>query len=547
MSIEKLTAALDGVSYAPRSLALQLPADLTQQLSPFARGFLEVAFGKSALSFMELTSVAWKDDELARSYFLAATPDTRTEILAFLTTFIHEYTHRVDFLISPFGLHYYVNTLREYWYLQHMIPPLVDDPKTLDSLRFIVGLRENSGTLVGVDAAQWENLERIVHLSYAWGDASAVKPLGKYIKAGWDGVQFESDSVFGMPMPLEPVTVLGLLHTFRVPGGDQFWYLRPLTLFETKAMVNSLLFILHLLGDQGPAECARYYERLYVRRRAELPGDYFFLLDLGASMYRHDDFASLLRAGNLQMIRSTLIILSSVCWYALQAPPPLTDEDSRVANPILRLLTAFRFFVGYARGQIRAQFNTTAEALLLLDSSRFAEQLFVKPISRVIPDCVKILDKVMELNERQTWNPQVKRHFQHIFSIMRPHFADREANYVSLLGMPDNGSLAEGCLRNEDWEITYDDYRIPAEVKQWFDIRTDLFFNLLKPPAEMMEQLDAHYLAFYIPHVCKCGLGVSGQWASRFASVYTLNCGFCGEQTVLRRDEFTSIHVTPDG
>ena len=82
-------------------------------------------------------------------------------------------------------------------------------------------------------------------------------------------------------------------------------------------------------------------------------------------------------------------------------------------------------------------------------------------------------------------------------------------------------------------------------MKEWFSIRTDLFFNLLKPTAELIKRLDAHYLAFYVPYMCECQQGMSPQWVSRFAEELTLACAFCGKNKIMKRDDMTTIHFAP--
>src|SRR5881296_3226449 len=106
MALSDILSKFDKVTYTPRTLQLNLPADLTESLSASARDFLEVAFGNNALTVFDLTSDVWKDDPIAHDFFFRCDEDVRVEILAFLTLFVHEYTHRIDFLISPFGLQY---------------------------------------------------------------------------------------------------------------------------------------------------------------------------------------------------------------------------------------------------------------------------------------------------------------------------------------------------------------------------------------------------------------------------------------------------------
>jgi hypothetical protein len=229
--------------------------------------------------------------------------------------FVHEYTHRVDFVTSPFGLQYYAHTLREYWLCQEFFPRILDDPTTVNHVRFLAALAENlpekSFEKAGLTEL-WADLESLIHIFYAWGDVSVTTPIGKYIQDGWGDANLHDDP-FRIGISLKPVTVLKRFHTFRLSGEDKLWYLRPLTIFETKAVVNSLLFILHLLGDRGAEACLYYYEKVYLSRKGQLPRDYFFMLDLSARLYNCEDFHVLLKQ------RSYAMLLRS-CGYGPPSP-----------------------------------------------------------------------------------------------------------------------------------------------------------------------------------------------------------------------------------
>jgi len=546
MALEDILPRFDKVSFTPRTLQINYPRDLTEGLSLDARTFFQIAYNKNAMTVLDWTNGKWKDDQLSLDFFFRSDQETRTEILAFLTLFIHEYTHRIDFLISPFGLQYYVNTFREYWRLQEFFPQALDNPNTVDKIRFLVAFKENLAEETHAEQRlkeMWEDLEPIIHAFYAWGDVSDIKPMGKFITEGWSNEIKGVVDPFGVGVPMEPITVLTFFHTFRIPGADKLWYLRPLTIFETKAVVNSILFILYLLGEKGVEECLHYYERVYLSRRSQFPQDYFFLLDLGARIYKEEDFHSLLKLRNFEMLRSILLILSTICWYALQAPPPLKGEDVRSSNPILRLWLGFMFFTGIARRKINVPFNSTAEALLYLDEWKGAGSFYQKSITEIIPSCRKVIENMIQMNQKYTWNPDVKSHFRHILELMQPHFVDRDLSYVSYLGMPDSGNPLFGCARKEDWELTYDDYNVPPAAKDWFDIRSDLFFNMLQPKEEIIKRLDKHYLAFYFPYHCKCGQGFTVSWVSRFAEEVNVTCAFCGQQKTIHRDDMHIISV----
>ena len=153
----------------------------------------------------------------------------------------------------------------------------------------------------------------------------------------------------------------------------------------------------------------------------------------------------------------------------------------------------------------------------------------------------------MELNRQYTWNPAVKRHFNHIFKLMQQHFAERDLSYVSWMGMPDQGNPLFGCRTEGDWKIICNAYQAPEAVKDWFSIRGDLLFNLLKPNDDILDRLDALYLAFLLPFDCECGEGISMQWVSRYLYPQVkVTCGFCGREKILKWEDMTFIPMGPE-
>jgi hypothetical protein len=542
MALRELVAKLDSARFLPRTLELKIPADLSSNLSPEARFFIGIAIEQPTTPY-SLTDSAWTSDPDAKSFFEKCDEDVQLEILGFITLFVHENTHRIDFLISPFGLQYYTTLIREYWCLQEFLPELLDDPDTVNQVRFLAGLGEKAVTTPDNSRLKrlWDHLRPLVHTSYAWGDLGTTKPLGKYIESGWGRDLEGVGDPFGLGLRLEFVTVLSFFHTFRIPE-EKLWYLRPLTIFETKAVVNTLLFIMRVGGDLGPKLCDLYFRKFYEEKRTELPRDYFLLLDLGARFYDQPSFAELLSTRQSELLRSVLLLVSTGCWYALQAPPVREGQDDRIGNPILRLWCAFMFLKDVARGRAGTDGEPTAVSLLRLEKSKMAKQLFQASISTALDNCSAVIRQVADLNRERTWNPEVRGHFEHIFKLMRPHFETRERSYVSPLGMPDHGNPFSGCRGPADWELTYDDYVVPSAVTDWFGIRSDLLFNLLAPPAAVIERLDRHFMALLVPLVCSCG-AMTTQWHSRFAAMIESKCGKCGSVRRIPREAMTAIRV----
>lgn len=542
MSLDAIVSQLSEVRFQPRTLLFEFPKNLTDNLSLFARAFFSIAHGEGPLTVLEWTSDKWKNDKLSTDFFFKRTDDERTEILAILTVFVHEFTHRIDFLISPFGLHYYGRTILEYLFLQKFIPIVLDDPKTVDQVRSLVDFGETTSSTSKQLADLWNNaLKYQIHTLYAWGDVSPGKIPAKYIKSGWGDEIMGASDPFGINMSMEPVTVLDHFYSFRIPDYDKFWYIRPLTIFETKAITNSMLFILHLLSERGCLECLNYYKKIYLDSQNKMDGDYFFLLDSAARIYGVNDFYSLLKIQNFGLLRSTLSILTTICWFALQAPPHTSEYDIRSSNPILRLWLGFLFFSAIARKKIYVPGQSAAEMLLSIDKSELAITFAQPPIEQVIKRSQDYLGGLTSEITKEIWNPSVRQHFDHILNLMKPHFMDRDDNYVSFLGMPNNGNPILACRTKADWELIYTDYEAPEMMRDWLKIRRNLLFSLLRPQ-ELIEQLDTHFLALMIPFQCDCQ-AITVHWVSRWFMTATLTCGACGQQKKIPREEFTIISM----
>jgi len=554
MAFEDVLAKFGEVSFNPRTLQVNIPAQLTAPLSDTAVRFFAYAYfsegQREDITWMQYADADWSKDPEKVRVFMQLDEEVRLEILAFLTLFIHEYTHKTDFLISPFGLLFYANCMYEYWTLQTFIPQVLDSAEMIDNVRFLVNFEEGL-----VDNAyynkhlksMWEELKPSIHASYSWGDVGDILPLKRFIASGWHGQDAGLSSHYlGVEQELEPITLLEFFCTFR-SADKGMWYLRPLTIFETKAVVNSLLYILDLLGEAGLEDCSRYYEEVYLSKKDELPEDYFFLLDMGAMIYGLPDFEAALKAQHFLLLKSILSTLSGICWYALHTLPLKTGEDAFFANPIIRLWAAFNFMTAVLRQKIKIEFNTVSEVLMHWEKRSGFGKNFQKPIAEVIPRCLEVVDDLIKKNQKETWNPAMKAHFDHILTIIRPHFADREYDYFSKMGMPDDGNPTRALRTEDQWLILYDDYVTPPEVFGWYDIRGNLFFTLLKPHEELIRQLDKHFRAFYFLQPCRCNT-IIAMWVSRFFETVELKCPNCGREYHLTRDEVKIIDMdAPEG
>ncbi len=549
MTLAAVIRAASETRFNPRTLEQRLSPDLFANLSPRANWFMQTlaeADGRG-ISTALLMRDDWRDDPAARRAFERLEGDDLLEVMVLFSVFVHEAAHQTDLLISPFGLQYYANLLREYQLLQSLMPQMLDDPATVREIRFLAGLDERIDWAdlehQALDA-QWRSLVELVRVAYAWGDLEAIPPLGKYIVKGWGPGLDQSGDPFGVGLDLEPVTVLGFFHSFRPPDRP-FWYIRPLTFLETKAVSNSLLYVVHLLGEGGIAACRRLHREIYGPAAAAHP-DYRFVLDLGARLYAADSFDQVLASGNAKLVRSVLICVSGLSWFALHAPPPFKGTDPRGSNPVLRFWGAYGLMRAVIRGKLAVGMPSMAEVLDVLDEQEILQHLHHVRVGDSLDRCRQALGALQERNRTRTWHPKVAAHFAHLFGRMLPQFAGRKASYASGLGMPDTGSPLMHCRSNDDVDVVATDYEAPSELRDWFDIRSDLYFRLNTPAKTVIDRLDAHFQAFLVPHFCECG-SLTPQWHSRFSETFVVRCNGCGREQVFDRSDARVIHfASPD-
>ena len=198
--------------------------------------------------------------------------------------------------------------IHEYLYLQSYVPRALDWPDLLVALRFLPNLTDPPAEL-NRDAglrSLWASLTEVVRRELAWGDLGTLRPARAQIETGWDGSVIGPGDHFGAATMIEPVMVLGAVYSFRL--ADSTWYLRPATIFEAKALANTMLYILDISGSVD--DVALYYRRVYLVAKDDLEPDYLFLLDVLARMHNQSDFESVLATGDSAFVRHILVVAS---------------------------------------------------------------------------------------------------------------------------------------------------------------------------------------------------------------------------------------------
>jgi hypothetical protein len=537
MTAKAFIDVLGKTGYSPRTLNLEVQDhDLFASLSIPAKAFLFLTMNlkeNERISVGQLYGKRWADDSDVIGHFRELSEDVRIEVLAFVTLMLHEITHHVDFLSTPFGLHFHLKTIREYWSLQYFAPILLENPELIPERFVDFGSHydrvtsSQAGTagvawypLRGGDGEQlrnaWHALEEQIRTLEAWGDGSAVQPHRRHIEKGWAG---RTDTLRLFGRELQPVTVHGFLASVSLPGFLS-WYLRPLTLFETRAVAHSMQWVLHLVGDDAADVLPSYFAALY--RRKGLPPDYFFLFDLLASASGFASFEEFLAKGSPNARQNFLSALSFACWYALQAPPPMDQDAILTSNPIIRLLVILRAYDDLLV-ESKPPCNSFGDLANSLDELPRSRESGCRPINEILKFCRQTIDASLDMNRMQTWNPKVANHFSYILQLLGIQLTRRD-DYNSLIGMPTHGNPLF-CFADPEDQKLLDPYEAPEDVVSWFGFRTNLLFRFTAQ-SKIVERMEQHFGMNELSVPCGCGTIISGRiskWMRR-AQATCPNC-----------------------
>ena len=167
MSLEEMIKRYDRVKFSPRTLNIDIRPDIAEGLSPEARAFLRLAHDKHDLTILDIVDDKWRSNSSAVDFFENSEAEVRTEILSFIVLFIHEYTHRIDLLITPFGLHYYLRILDEYRWSQQFFPRALDNAEALLAVAEALGqlrfsTESDTARCPTAVAASWRERRRIL-------------------------------------------------------------------------------------------------------------------------------------------------------------------------------------------------------------------------------------------------------------------------------------------------------------------------------------------------------------------------------------------------
>jgi hypothetical protein len=207
--------------------------DLVDTLSVMSRALFAMSLDRAPTQTLNyMYNFLWRHDAEVMRHWRCMKLAEKVEALTVAVAEVHETTHHVDFLCTPFAVTLHTRTMREYWGLQYFAPLLIEQPELLPGRLIEFEMHAENLNLPADHLARrlWPDVWLPLRALLAFGDGSGVWPHGG-IEIGW-GSNREPYPVLGQPF--EKIWVNGILGTVRRPGNTD-WYLRPLTFFRFSA------------------------------------------------------------------------------------------------------------------------------------------------------------------------------------------------------------------------------------------------------------------------------------------------------------------------
>ncbi|MGD1838346.1 MAG: hypothetical protein ACPKPY_09870 [Nitrososphaeraceae archaeon] len=473
--------------YKPSSISYPPPNDFNSY--PLnVRAFISMLTGKweGFPSYGDLYNKRIFDDkELLNDYFGFMNIAERNKFLAFYTIEIHELTHHIDFMSTPFGVNYYYKLLNEYIAFQRFVPELLKSNSISN---------ENAIKLLDFDNLIENKISSFELIKYWNKIKEQIRFFDAYFHQGKEKMQpvtqFENDhSIDLFTEQFDRVLVNDFMFTIRIPTKDDY-YLRPVTILESRGLIHSLRWILYQLGytTSSITEMTNYFNEYYSSDR--LFPDYRFLIDIFFKLANIKNITEL-KNFDARGIDNFLSIMSSVCWYALQSPPPTNETTLLDSSPVAKLLLAMRSledngFTDFSHSLLSGDKNFSNSVIdyNLIDKNYNdgygkLNNIPLLPINKILDISIKIVNKLKFINNEFLLNLEIKNHFNKIFEIQNYQLEKRiNSGYDSSLGNPSFGNPMFGIRDN----ITADqllpnNYEPSKSVLTWFQLRENLIFK----------------------------------------------------------------------
>ena len=490
MSLDAVKQYFYYSDYRPLSNQLMGDPNLMKRLSRMAKAVLMTFINNSS---QDVGFLRWVDlippkpwDRVQLRLYETLSSDEKAEVLGVATYLLHEVTHHMDYMTTPFGVHVRARACLEYLTLQEMARPLQWGVWPLD--RTLVDVVAPSFK----DRTEWPEPAATLRSCVLFADAIRGAKKSHIDVLTHEGRS--SGDILGQTFIA--VSVHGWLSSAAVPSNPGR-YVTPTAILEARALTHSLLHLQRMLQDPAlvKEEIARYMSAFY--NPAHVSPEYLFLLDLLAGAVGRTSFTDVLETADMEAVRQILLALSSVTWYALQAPPFMSDDGYPFnSDPCTRLLVALGELERWSASPASAPYRDLNDFLVQIDErdAERDEPRRFRQIEDILDFTIRYIDYVRTRNNEENKNEQLRRHFDYVLAAQSRQLRRRLGHsYRSRLGLPPHGNPLFGVDNDQDADDLLLDYQPHPDVQAWFTYREHLLFKITPSESEKRGQLARHF------------------------------------------------------
>lgn len=414
-------------------------------------------------------------------------PMSRFEVISIISSFVHEYTHKMDLLTTPMGAQHTFMMIDEYLLMQDYLPHALDLPKHFDALSFRWQSRRDTPNL---DITQseflseiWPHFDRLITRQMGWGDIGDQNVDAGQINPGWQEAFPDTGSFFFTNENYRLLNVRGDVFSF-APTSDKRirrnWFVRPLTILEGKAVAHSLLYLASLPFEGIADDIVLFYRAFYAERRNHSAPDYLFVLDTVSQQWNKNNFDDIVEARDLQQLRAVLRTTQLICWFAMHAPAPINGDTKFASDPNARLFVALRWFSEYMLDPSKFVISCPLDMGIQMGESKICEDLGMPSIIETIDRTKKDIKRREDDVKKYVWDLDIKDWFTYKLGYMRRQFGEKDQTGVCNFSFPSSGSPFAEERSQADQVFLMLDYEERSGVEEWLKIRKSFFFDPIR-------------------------------------------------------------------
>jgi hypothetical protein len=471
LSDDCLTAALRrGVSFNPYTLRLTVSDEVLSRFvseDPHAYAFFYFAYSDPEGRLHNWHPLLDREPySAARTNCVEPLSDqyrelddrARLHVLAFETFLLHELTHLVDHLATPYGAMFQFRLCEEYL----VLGPILEHLSSAQGPDLSVPLyryRRAGGGAIDQTLAGAAALARSF-----W---AAEKPVNaRHVTMGWPGAASDVLRLLGQDLRL--AVAAGTLDTVLVPGSPAH-FPTPRAVIEARALANCMKHILGRFRDDAElagGELVRYLNEYY--HVSEVDPAYRFVLDLFARWYGYPHVEKVVAAqsthanASYELLDRVPTFIQVTTWFALLGP-----------DPVARLLVALKHLEDTADQGRR--FDGVED--WIADLVGFEPEPTLNARLQAVAGYATAL---RERNDATNPHPALREHFDEVLArVQRQALRRRGEGTRPRLLVPPQGNLVTQDFIEHDADDLGGLYAGGPAVERWFNLREMLFFSAL--------------------------------------------------------------------